>query len=41
VLDRLMQEPWLRIEAISGTSAGAVNAAEMADGSRQSLRTSE
>src|ERR1700746_2355924 len=25
VLDRLMEEPWLRIEAISGTSAGAMN----------------
>ena len=23
VLDRLLEEPWLRIEAISGTSAGA------------------
>jgi NTE family protein len=32
VLDRLMEEPWLRIEAISGTSAGAMNAAVMADG---------
>src|SRR6202020_2192044 len=32
VLDRLMEEPWLRIEAISGTSAGAVNAAVVADG---------
>jgi len=27
VLDRLIEEPWLRIEAISGTSAGAMNAA--------------
>ena len=27
VLDRLLEEPWLRIEAISGTSAGAMNAA--------------
>ncbi|MDR2011714.1 MAG: patatin-like phospholipase family protein, partial [Rhodanobacter sp.] len=26
VLDRLLEEPWLRIEAISGTSAGAMNA---------------
>lgn len=32
VLDRLLQEPWLRIEAISGTSAGAMNAAVLADG---------
>ena len=32
VLDRLIEEPWLRIEAISGTSAGAMNAALMADG---------
>ena len=26
VLDRLLEEPWLRIEGISGTSAGAMNA---------------
>jgi NTE family protein len=32
VLDRLLEEPWLRIEAISGTSAGAMNAAVVADG---------
>ena len=32
VLDRLLQEPWLKIEAISGTSAGAMNAALLADG---------
>ena len=32
VLDRLIEEPWLRIEAISGTSAGAMNAAVLADG---------
>ena len=32
VLDRLLQEPWLRIEGISGTSAGAMNAAVLADG---------
>src|SRR5882762_11999347 len=32
VLDRLLEEPWLRIEAISGTSAGAMNAALLADG---------
>jgi len=32
VLDRLLEEPWLHIEAISGTSAGAMNAAVMAAG---------
>src|SRR3954471_20253867 len=32
VLDRLIEEPWLKIEAISGTSAGAMNAALVADG---------
>jgi NTE family protein len=32
VLDRLIEEPWLRIEAISGTSAGAMNAALVANG---------
>jgi NTE family protein len=32
VLDRLFEEPWLRIDAISGTSAGAMNAALVADG---------
>ena len=32
VLDRLIEEPWLRIEAVSGTSAGAMNAAVVADG---------
>jgi NTE family protein len=31
VLDRLIEEPWLRIETISGTSAGAMNAALVAD----------
>jgi NTE family protein len=35
VLDRLLEEPWLRIEAISGTSAGAMNAAVLADGFAQ------
>ncbi len=30
VLDRLLEEPWLDIEAVSGTSAGAMNAAVMA-----------
>ncbi|CAG9217656.1 Alpha/beta hydrolase [Paraburkholderia tropica] len=32
VLDRLLEEPWLRIEGISGTSAGAMNAAVLASG---------
>jgi NTE family protein len=32
VLDRFLEEPWLHIAAISGTSAGAMNAAVLADG---------
>ena len=32
VLDRLLEVPWLRFDGISGTSAGAMNAAVMADG---------
>jgi NTE family protein len=32
VLDRLLEAPWLRIDGISGTSAGAMNAAVLADG---------
>ncbi|MGY8636593.1 patatin-like phospholipase family protein [Bradyrhizobium sp. 14AA] len=32
VLDRLLEEKWLDIAAISGTSAGAMNAAVLADG---------
>ena len=32
VLDRLLEEPWLTIEGISGTSAGAMNAAVLASG---------
>jgi len=32
VLDRLLEEPWLKIEAISGTSAGAMNAAVLVSG---------
>lgn len=32
VLDRLLEEPWLKIEGISGTSAGAMNAAVLAAG---------
>ena len=34
VLDRLLEEPWLRIDGISGTSAGAMNAAVLASGYR-------
>jgi NTE family protein len=45
VLDRLLEEPWLRIVAISGTSAGAMNGAVLAgawtragaDGARAAL----
>ena len=45
VLDRLLEEKWLRIAAISGTSAGAMNAAVLmsgwmnggADGARSAL----
>ncbi len=32
VLDRLLEEEWLDIEAVSGTSAGAMNAAVLASG---------
>ncbi len=32
VLDRLLEETWLEIDAISGTSAGAMNAAVLIDG---------
>ena len=32
VLDRLLEDPRIRIEAISGTSAGAMNAVIVADG---------
>ena len=32
VLDRLLEEEWITIEAISGTSAGAMNAAVLAHG---------
>jgi len=47
VLDRLLEEPWLRIDGISGTSAGAMNAAALAygysrggsDGARVALET--
>jgi NTE family protein len=32
VLDRFLEESWLQIAAISGTSAGAMNARVLADG---------
>ena len=32
VLDRLLEEPWLGIDGISGTSAGAMNGAVLAYG---------
>ena len=32
VLDRLLEEPWLRIDGISGTSAGAMNAVVLVAG---------
>lgn len=32
VLDRLLEEPWLTIDGLSGTSAGAMNAAVLSDG---------
>src|SRR5271165_1056130 len=32
VLDRLLEEPWLEIDGISGTSAGAMNAAVLVAG---------
>src|SRR5271154_6888682 len=32
VLDRFLQETWFKIEGVSGTSAGAMNAAVLADG---------
>jgi NTE family protein len=35
VLDRLLEEPWLKIEAVSGTSAGAMNAAVLVSGHMQ------
>jgi NTE family protein len=35
VLDRLLEEPWISFDGISGTSAGAMNAVVMADGLTQ------
>ena len=48
VLDRLLEETWLSFDGISGTSAGAMNAAVMAsgfahggvDGAKAALETS-
>lgn len=45
VLDRFLEEPWLKIDGVSGTSAGAMNAAVMsfgyaksgAEGAREAL----
>jgi NTE family protein len=38
-LDRLLEEKWLKIDGISGTSAGAMNAAVLADGLPKAVRT--
>lgn len=38
VCDRLLEEPWLELEGISGTSAGAMNAAVLASGFAQGGR---
>jgi len=38
VLERLLDEPWLTFEGISGTSAGAMNAVMLAEGWRQDGR---
>jgi NTE family protein len=38
VLDRLLEEPWLEIDGISGTSAGAMNAAVLIHGHQQGGR---
>jgi NTE family protein len=35
VLDRLLEEPWLAFDGVSGTSAGAMNAAVLIDGYTQ------
>ena len=37
VLDRLLEESWLEIDAISGTSAGAMNATALVAGYQQGL----
>ncbi len=38
VLDRLLEEPWIRYDGISGTSAGAMNAVMLAEGWRKGGR---
>jgi NTE family protein len=38
VLDRLLEEPWLQIDGISGTSAGAMNAAILIHGHQKGGR---
>ena len=38
VLDRFLEEPWLEIDGISGTSAGAMNAAVMVHGHQKGGR---
>lgn len=38
VLDRLLEVPWLRLDGISGTSAGAMNAAVLAHGLTEGIR---
>lgn len=37
-LDRLLEEPWLRIDGVSGTSAGAMNAAALIHGHSEAGR---
>jgi len=39
VLDRLLDEPWLELAGVSGTSAGAMNAVALADGLMAGGRT--
>jgi NTE family protein len=39
VLDRLLEEPWLEIDGISGTSAGAMNAAILIHGHQKGGRS--
>jgi NTE family protein len=39
VLDLLLEESWLRIDGVSGTSAGAMNAAVLVDGGRRNSQS--
>ena len=39
VLDRFLEEPWLEIDGISGTSAGAMNAAVLVHGHQKGGRS--